>query len=97
MLNSGSSMSEEQDLKIDSNISSETLCAHIVAYKFLGVNRQMAIKCMQEIALRKNKGDVFDYDGFINEELRKLPKPTNMDHKSLLSVFSSTFSSLSKK
>lgn len=88
---------ENQDLKINSEISPEALCAHVVAYKFLGVNRDMAIKCMQEIALRKAKGDEFDYDGFISSEIEKLPKPQDIDHKGLLSVFTSSFSGLVKK
>jgi len=90
-------MEKNQDLKIDSSISSEALCAHVVVYKFLGINRDMAVKCMQEIALRKSNGDSFDYDGFISSEISKLPKPQEINHNSLLSVFNSNFFNLGKK
>lgn len=80
-----------------SSMSSQALAAHIVAYKFLGINRNIALACMQEIANRKNQGDQFDYDDFIAQELEKLPKPQTMDHNSILSIFKTDFSKMVKK
>ena len=57
-------------------ISNEVLAAQVVAYRALGVQKNLAIIAMDKIKKRKNAGDVFDFDSFITSELNKIPKIT---------------------
>lgn len=52
----------------------EALCAQVIIYKALGIHKQSAIQCMEEIAKRKSDGDSFEFEKFIDEELAKFPK-----------------------
>ena len=54
--------------------TSKTLAAHIVIFKVLGIDREIAILCMKELARRREYGQDFDYETFIEEELTKIPK-----------------------
>lgn len=53
--------------------SSEALAFHIVSYKLLGLHKNIAIICMLELVRRRNLGEEFDYESFIDLELKKLP------------------------
>jgi len=57
-----------------SQAPSETLAAIVVAYKSLGFNKSLALKAMAELSLRESKGDEFNYNKFIEDELQKIPK-----------------------
>lgn len=59
--------------------SSESLAAQIVVYRSLGLNKKLAIACMQELSARRKAGDTFEYEKFIEEELKKIPKSNSMD------------------
>ncbi len=76
-----------QDL---SNLSSESLCAQIVAYRAFKINKQAAEDCMSELLKRKSNNDDFDFENFINSELEKLPKPKTGDLSSIFSILSSS-------
>lgn len=54
---------------------SKELAARVVAYRLLKVNKELAIKCMEELALREKNGDNFNYNEYIKIELEKSPKP----------------------
>lgn len=64
--------------------TSETLAAIVVAYKSLGFNKQLAVAAMVELSNRQAKGDSFDYEQFIQQELDKIPKPQAMNISSIL-------------
>lgn len=53
--------------------SIKKLCNIIVADRYLGSLNQEAIMCMEELAKRREAGDEFDYESFIDNELKKLP------------------------
>lgn len=76
----------ENEEEIISKMTSEALAANVVAYRSLSLNKNFAKKCMTELAKRKLKGDEFDYEKFISEELNKLPKPQNTDYNNLFSI-----------
>jgi hypothetical protein len=63
---------------MENKISSETLCAIIVSYRSLGILKTEAKDAMIELMIRKESGDEFDFEDFINKELEKVPK-NNMD------------------
>lgn len=82
-----------EDLK---KSDSKTLSAYVVLYKSLGINRELAIECMKELALRRTNGDEFDYELFIQEELDKIPKPKNVDYKQIFQSVESNLKSFAK-
>lgn len=69
--------------------SSEALAAHVILYKSLGLNKKIAIICMLELARRRLLGEEFDYENFIDTELKKIPtvQPLNINaFRGLLNV-----------
>lgn len=71
--------------------SSETLAAHVVVYRALKMNKDIAIACMEELAKRKSEGDSFDFDSYIETELAKIPKPQSMNYSKLISGMQNNF------
>jgi|SRR3972149_4172990 len=61
---------------------SQSLAAQIVIYKMLGLNKQYALLCMEELFRRRELGEDFDYEEYIEEKLAKsktdLPKPVDL-------------------
>lgn len=55
--------------------SSKELAARVVAYRLLKINKNLAIKCMEELSFREKSGDNFNYHQYIKNELEKSPKP----------------------
>ncbi len=53
--------------------SMKKLCEIVVADRYLGSLNSEAIMCMQELAERREAGDTFDYESFIDDSLKKLP------------------------
>ena len=53
--------------------SIKKICEIIVVDRYLGSLNQEAILCMEELAKRREAGDTFDYESFIDLELKKLP------------------------
>jgi hypothetical protein len=66
-------MNLEEKQKLIPNMSMEALAANVVVYKSLGIYKDFAIKCMEELAKRKALGNTFDYEKFIEDELKKIP------------------------
>lgn len=50
----------------------QILAAHIVAYRFLGINKELATECMIELARRRSRGLEFDYEKYIKEKLDEI-------------------------
>lgn len=66
-------MLEEFKLNIN-KFSNEKLCEIIVTHRYLGIMRDEAICCMEELAARRVAGDVFKFEDRIKELLEGLPK-----------------------
>lgn len=49
------------------------LCEVIISARYLGILEQECILCMQELAARREQGEQFDYETFIETEIKKLP------------------------
>ena len=58
---------------------SPVLAAYIVAYRALGVDKEFAMLCMAELARRRSLGEDYDFEGFIEVELAKIPKIESLD------------------
>lgn len=56
--------------------NSKALATQIVIHRLLGIRKDLAIKCMQELKRREVEDkDDFNYLLFIEDELEKSPKP----------------------
>jgi len=65
----------EQNMKENlPKFSNSKLCEIIVANRYLGIMRDEAIMCMEELARRRVAGDVFEYEKHIETVLDSLPK-----------------------
>lgn len=62
-----------------SQAHSEALAAHIVLYKVLGINKLTAVECMRELGRRRQLGEEFEYEVFIDVEASKIPKVQNLN------------------
>jgi hypothetical protein len=65
---------------------SKTLAAQIVLFKTLGVGKENAVKCMEELSFRRTNGDDFQFENWIEEEVKKVPKTTNSNFSSMLKL-----------
>lgn len=54
--------------------SSEKLCEMVVCERYLGFNPEIAVMCMEELAIRRIAGDNFIFEDYIDKALNKLPK-----------------------
>jgi hypothetical protein len=54
-------MNNEFDIK---NASSDALLQMVSIYKKVKINKELAKKCMLEISVRENNGEIFDYNKF---------------------------------
>lgn len=62
---------------------SSGLAAYIVAYKVIGVNKEFALFCMEELARRRTLGEDFDFETYIEDNINKMPKIEPLDLKSI--------------
>ena len=67
--------------------SQENLCEIIVASRYLGYNQEVAKAAMKELANRRSDGSDFDFESFIEIEMKKLPS-LNSKLPDLKSIFS---------
>ena len=65
--------------------SNEKLCEIIVSARYLGILKDEAIGCMQELASRRTNGSDFNFETKIEELAATLPK-INLDLKSLFKI-----------
>lgn len=54
-------------------VSSERLAAQVVLYKTLGLQKDLALICMAELSRRRGLGEDFDFETFIEQEIKKIP------------------------
>lgn len=78
--------------------SNKKLCEIVIVNRYLGSMKNEAIQCMQELAKRRVAGDTFDYETFIETEVKKLPEfKFNLKQKMDMVGFNSLFLKGSKK
>lgn len=92
------SLTLEEKKALTATTSSEALAAHVVAYRVLGIQKDFAVHCMQELSRRKDTGDLFDFEQYIEANVQKMPKPQQIDMKQMSAIFNiQNISSLLKK
>lgn len=52
---------------------SQKLCDMIVVDRYLGFNKEAALMCMEELAVRRTNGDAFDFESYIEEAQKEMP------------------------
>jgi hypothetical protein len=72
---------------------SEDLAAQIVAYRALGINKDVALKCMEELSNRRKNGDDFNFEEYIELELKKITKIPDSNISNLGNTVNSVFNS----
>ena len=56
------------------NYDSKKLCQIIVSNRYLNMNKELAVLAMQELSIRRQNGDQFNFEEFIEESLNQLPE-----------------------
>lgn len=59
--------------------SSTSLAASVVVYRALGIDKEMSVLCMKELARRRWDGSDFNYEDYIESKLKEMPQQNNMD------------------
>lgn len=54
--------------------TSEKLCEMIVCDRYFGMDKQISVMCMQELANRRIAGNQFGFEKYIEEAYAKLPQ-----------------------
>ena len=53
--------------------SNEKLCDMIICDRYLGLDKQLSVICMEELASRRSLGDSFDFENYIDTQQKTLP------------------------
>lgn len=59
--------------------SSADIAAKVVVHRALGCDRDLALICMTELCRRRSLGEDFDFETFIDDEVKKIPKLQNLN------------------
>ncbi|KKN67662.1 hypothetical protein LCGC14_0459210 [marine sediment metagenome] len=70
---------KEMTSRMIGSCTSEMLATYVIIYKTLNMDKEMALLSMKELAIRREQGDDFDYETFIEEEIKKIPKMRNLN------------------
>jgi hypothetical protein len=70
-------------------VEAKDLAAYVVIYRALGINKELALLCMQQLCKRRSDGDSFEYEGFIEDELAKFPRAVEIKTKDIISLIGS--------
>jgi hypothetical protein len=55
------------------SVTSKILASYVVVFRLLDINKELAIFSMEELDRRRIAGDDFDYESYIDEELKNSP------------------------
>lgn len=67
-------------------MANELLAVNVVVYRTLHINKELAVQSMIELTKRRERGDSFNYEEFIENKIKEMPK---VDDKQLKSIASS--------
>lgn len=56
-----------------SSFDDKKLCSFIVSYNYLGFEKEIAIAAANELSNRRTNGSNFQFEEYINQEVKKLP------------------------
>lgn len=67
-------MSEAELIAKVPEFTSVRLCDIIVANRYLGFYKALQIPCMEELAKRRIAGDQYEFEQYIEDQLKDMPK-----------------------
>ena len=79
-------MTEEELMENLPKFSMERLSDLVIANRYLGLYSKLSTAAMRELANRRAAGDMFDYESYIDSNMKDLPK-ISLDISSLSSLF----------
>ncbi len=53
--------------------TSEKLADLIITYRYIGLYKELSISAMEELSKRRTAGDSFEFESYIDKELKELP------------------------
>lgn len=86
LLDVSSGIQENEFKKNVPKMTDERLCEIIVSFRYLGIMQDESILAMEELANRRENGQVFDFENRINELSKDLPQ-INIDINKVLKTF----------
>lgn len=75
--------------------TSQKLCEMIVCGRYIGFYPEISVLCMEELAMRRDSGDEFDFETYIDTAYNSLPK-LDFNVPDLRSVLSTLVSAAQK-
>lgn len=55
------------------NYTSQVLCDMIICYRYFKFKEDVALLCMEELAKRRLNGDIFEFENYIDSNIKELP------------------------
>lgn len=55
------------------NFNNQHLCEIIISYQYLNFYQEIVLLAMEELALRRKNGDIFNYEDYIETKIKDLP------------------------
>ncbi len=68
----------EDELKNISSAHSKILAGYVIVYRIFHVFKERSQFCMIELMNRRNNGDDFNFEEYIENEVNGMPKPTDL-------------------
>lgn len=84
--------------KIKENLpkySMEKLCELVVCDRYFGFDNAIQIICMEELARRREAGDTFDFETYIDKSFKELPV-INLNATNIREMMTSVIASATK-
>jgi len=76
---------EDELIKDIKTFSSKKLCTFIITNRIFNLNPTLARLAMEELALRRSSGDLFEFENYIETNLKQFPSLTQkLDVSSIL-------------
>lgn len=77
----------EDELKLQiKNATSKNLAGYVITYRLLGIYKNVAALCMTELLERRDAGDDFNFEEYIDNEVKSSPKPQQIDLKKIKNI-----------
>jgi hypothetical protein len=73
------SIKDIEEYILTNKTSSKILAGYIITYRLLGIYKELSIKCMNVLNYRRSLGDDFEYEIYIEEEIKNSPKSNKIN------------------
>lgn len=83
-------LSEEDLNKLIKSATSKNLAGYVIVYRMFKLYKDIAAKCMQELMIRRESGDEFDFEKYIKDEVSAAPKSKINDLSTLRQILKNT-------